>query len=391
MTRRSVWMFAACTALVLAPTLLSPIPIRAQDGSSRATATSDVDYDDPSNWLCRPGRDDACAVDLTTTVVFPDGTLATEEWGSDPDAPVDCFYVYPTVSTDQTPNSDLEADPAERSVIRSQFARFRSHCRTFAPMYRQVTLAALRAGMAGNSMDVDREMPYADVRAAWNHYLESDNRGRGVVLVGHSQGSSVLRRLIQEEIDGEPIQSRIVSALLLGMNIAVPEGRDVGGAFEAMPLCRSRTQTGCVVTYVSFAADEPPPADALFGSVPSEDQVAGCTNPASLAGDRSELAAYFSTDSADEGRWVDGKAITTPFVRLPGLVSGECVSGERGSYLSVSVHAAPGGPRTDDIGGRVVTEGEVQGAWGLHLIDVNLGMGNLVELVAEQTRSYLAE
>ena len=28
----------------------------------------------------------------------------------------------------------------------------------------------------------------ADVLAAWNYYLEHDNQGRGVVLVGHSQG-----------------------------------------------------------------------------------------------------------------------------------------------------------------------------------------------------------
>lgn len=390
MNRPSASALVLGVAVALGPSLFAPPSVHAQDGA--ADAASAADYADPANWLCRPGRDDACAVDLTTTVVFPDGTLATEEWGSDPDAPIDCFYVYPTVSTDQTPNSDLEADPAELSVIRAQFARFRTHCRTFAPMYRQVTLTALRAGLAGDDgMEVDREMPYADVRAAWNHYLERDNDGRGVILVGHSQGSSVLRRLIQEEIDGQPIESRIVSAMLLGTNLAVPEGREVGGAFQSMPLCRSRTQTGCIVTYVSFADEEPPPSSALFGSVPQDGQMAGCTNPASLDGGRGELRSYFTTGEEGGGRWVEGTTIETPFVRLPGLVSGECVSRDGRSYLSVSVHGVPGSPRTDDIGGRVVREGEIQRGWGLHLIDVHLAMGNLLDLASDQARSYLAK
>ncbi len=65
------------------------------------------DYADVKSWLCRPGRTDACTVDLSTTIVAPDGTLTPETWTADPNAPVDCFYVYPTVSTDATPNSDM--------------------------------------------------------------------------------------------------------------------------------------------------------------------------------------------------------------------------------------------------------------------------------------------
>jgi hypothetical protein len=79
-----------------------------------------------------------------------------------------------------------------------------------------------------------------------------DNKGRGVVLVGHSQGSGILTQLIRREIDGKPIQSRIVSALLLGTSLPVPSGKDGGGAFQHLPLCRSAQQTGCVITYASF-------------------------------------------------------------------------------------------------------------------------------------------
>jgi len=65
------------------------------------------DYSDPKTWLCRPGGHDACDVDMTTTVVAADGKLSRETWTADANAPIDCFYVYPTVSTDTTPNSDM--------------------------------------------------------------------------------------------------------------------------------------------------------------------------------------------------------------------------------------------------------------------------------------------
>lgn len=44
--------------------------------------------------------------------------------------------------------------------------------------------------------------------------------------------------------------------------------------------------------------------------------------------------------------------------------------------------------RTDDIVGDVVVGGQVQADWGLHLIDVNLAMGNLVEIVGRQSKAY---
>ena len=120
------------------------------DGASAQApgSTDDIDYSDGKTWLCRPGRQDACAIDLTTTVIAADGTFTRETFAPDPKAPIDCFYVYPTVSTDPGVNSDMTADPAELNVVATQFACFASKCRPFAPLYRQVTLAGLRAAMA---------------------------------------------------------------------------------------------------------------------------------------------------------------------------------------------------------------------------------------------------
>jgi hypothetical protein len=364
--------------------------------STDLAAQTKNDYGDQKNWLCRPGRQDACSVDQSTTIVKADGTLTREEWKPNPNAAIDCFYVYPTVSRDQGGNSDMIAGPEETGVVAAQLARFASVCRTFAPLYRQATLTALRAATAGTPITVDRALGYNDVLDAWKHYLANDNNGRGVVLIGHSQGSGVLTQLIRNEIDGKPAQSKIVSALLLGTNVAVPKGKDSGGAFQHLPLCRAASQTGCVVSYVSFRSTIPPPANSRFGRVPGDGMEAACVNPAALSGGKGELHAHLSagrgsiTGSAAEPKpWVTpAKAIETPWVSVPGLLSAQCVSNDKGSYLEVTVNGNPSDPRTDDIAGDVVANGQVNASWGLHLIDVHLAIGNLVELVGQQAQAF---
>ncbi len=372
--------------------------------SSLASIPAKIDYSNGDAWICRPGRQDSCTVDLTTTIVEANGRLSLERHVSRPKAAIDCFYVYPTISAQPTPNSDMTLGPAEKGVVRNQFARFGSQCRLYAPLYRQVTLTALREALIGvppapDAIDRERALAYNDVVDAWHYYLEHDNHGRGVVFIGHSQGASILMRMIQDEIDGEPVQSRLISAMLLGTNFAVPKGKEVGGTFQHIPLCQSNTQIGCVITYVSFRANAPPPANSRFGRVKDEGMVAGCTNPAALGGGSGELHAYLPTGMggnivsavADPPSWVTPtQPIDTFFVSVPGMLSAECVSNEHGSYLAVTVHSDPGGIRTHDIAGDLVFHGIVLRDWGLHLIDVNLAMGNLVDIVRQESKAYLA-
>lgn len=363
-----------------------------------ATPPKPNDYADGKTWLCRPGRQDACAIDHTTTVVAADGKLARETWTADANAPIDCFYVYPTISTDPTPNSDMNADPAELNVIKQQFARFASKCKPYAPLYRQVTLVGLRRMLApGAAVTLDQGLQYDDVKDAWNYYLKNDNNGRGVVLVAHSQGSFILNRLIHDEIDGKPIQSKLVSAILLGTVIAVPKGKDVGGTFQHVPLCRAAAQTGCVITFASFRSTIPPPANSLFGRVPDATMAAACTNPAALAGGSGSLHAYLDksgrtiTSTTPVKPWVTPEQpIDTPWVSVPGLLTAKCSSNENASgYLEVTVHGDPADPRVDDIVGDIGVGTNVLANWGLHLIDVNLAMGNLLDIVSQQTKAYL--
>ena len=86
--------------------------------------------------------------------------------------------------------------------------------------------------------------------------------------------------------------------------------------------------------------------------------------------------------------WVPGKPVTTPFVSVPGLITSECARNENGTYLSITVHGDPKDPRTDDIRGDVAIGGQVVPQWGLHLIDMNLFMGNFQDIVRSETRAY---
>jgi hypothetical protein len=365
----------------------------AQPAALAAAAPAKNDYADAKNWLCKPGRQDACAIDHTTTVINADGKLTQETWKADPNAPVDCFYVYPTVSTDPGQNSDMTADPAENNVIRQQFARLGAKCRPYAPLYRQVTLAGLRQMMSGGGRAVlDQGLGFDDVRDAFQYYIKNDNRGRGFVLVGHSQGSYVLRALIEQEIDGKPLQSQLVSAILMGTTVMVPKGKDVGGAFKSIPLCHAASQTGCAIVFATFRSTVPPPANSLFGIVTEPGMEAACSNPANLAGASGELKAYLSTEgrtilSGGKPRiWVTPEQkIDTPFVSVPGLLTAKCAANEHANYLEVTVHGNPSDPRVDDIGGDITPQ------WGLHLVDVNVAMGNLLDIVGEQAKAYAAK
>lgn len=374
-------------------------PARAQaPAPSPPAAAADLppnDYADDKNWLCRPGRKgDACDVDLTTTIVAADGTLTRETFAANPKAAIDCFYVYPTVSTDPGTHSDMTADPAELNVVLQQFARFASKCRPFAPMYRQMTLAGLRQRLGGGALNFSTGVWYTDARDAFRSYLRRDNQGRGFVLVGHSQGAYILTEILRQEIDGKPIQQQLVGAYLLGATFTVAKGRDVGGALTHIPLCRKPGQIGCVVNFSAFRATVPPPANTLFGRATDPAESGSCTNPATLGDGRAPLQPYFLTAGrliamgGGAPAWVKDKTVDTPFVTVPGLLTARCTSNEHATYLEITVHADPADPRTDDIPGDLGLPGKPVPMWGLHLVDVNLVMGDLLSNVEAQAATY---
>jgi hypothetical protein len=206
-----------------------------------------------------------------------------------------------------------------------------------------------------------------------------------VILIGHSQGSSHLGRLLREEIDADAgMRDLLVAAYVAGTSIDVPLDADVGGDLEQIPLCRAPDATGCVVTYSTFRSTAPPPPNAFFGRPRTAGGgMAGCVNPASPGGGSAVVRSAFPS-----GNWAlsDGSLTPpTPFMDLPGLVTAECRSGDGFSYLELTVHPNPADPRADDIAGADITP-----EWGTHLVDINVLSGSLIDLARRQVAAYTA-
>ncbi len=349
-----------------------------------------------TKWLCGPGvANDPCRPSLSTTVYrgFAEktGTVTPKR---DRDRGVDCFYVYPTVSDQRTRLATKSVDPELRSIAVYQAARFSQACRVYAPVYRQATVTALQAGTTTKG---DYLTAYGDVEAAFDAFLRRIGPKRAFVLIGHSQGTFHLQRLIRRRIDSKPaLRRRLVSAVLLGGDVAVRKGSDRGGSFRHIPTCASATQRGCVLAFSTFG--ETPPASALFGRGASRvaefldlpagaDLETACTNPAALGSDRSvPLTAIVPAAPFAPGTLIAAgisllglqwPTAPTTFIESRGAFTGAC-SREGGAHV-LRIAPAPGTPPP---------KASPTADWGLHLVDANIALGELVQVVRKQIRAF---
>ena len=349
-----------------------------------------------TKWLCGPGvAEDPCRPNLSTTLYRGwDQAAGSFTPRRSRDRGVDCFYVYPTVSNQQSRLSTKRVDPEIRSIALYQAARFSQLCRVYAPVYRQATIPALQAGTTTRR---DYLTAHGDVELAFDAFLRRIGRRRGFVLLGHSQGAYHLQRLVRRRIDDRPaLRRRLVSALLLGGDVTVRRRSDRGGAFRRVPTCERATQLSCVTAFSMF--NETPPEAAIFGRGGSRvadflDLPDGpgletaCTNPAALGRGRSaRLTSIVPTAPFAPGTLIAagiglmGVQWPTPpttFVRSEGAFTGRC-SRAGGAHV-LRIASRPGTP---------VPNASPTADWGLHLADANIAQGDLVTIVRRQIRAY---
>jgi hypothetical protein len=205
-----------------------------------------------------------------------------------------------------------------------------------------------------------------------------------VIFVSHSQGSFVLRKLIAEEVDGKPaMRRRIISALLLGGDVAVKKGGDRGGDFKHLRACRSRDQLGCVIAFSTY--NDTPPANSLFGRTTAAGQEVLCTNPAALGGGAGKLAPVYATAlfapsviGAQANLALAGlPRPKTPWAAIPNAVTGRCSRAGGANVLRVQ-------PLDEAFDVKALPDA----TWGLHLVDGNIALGNLADLVRHQIALY---
>ena len=374
---------AAVAALLLALVACSADEPSGQGAAAAAAPVSPAASAAPAAsttlWLCRPGLPaNPCEGGLDATL--QDGKSTVEAFTPAREPKIDCFYVYPTVSKAIALNAPMAVDADLVATVRAQAARFSSECRVFAPVYRQITSSAIFQGRYEDANA--RGIAERDVQAAWKDYLANDNDGRGVVLIGHSQGARTLTALLAKNIEKDAgARDRLVSALLIGGDVTVAAGKDVGGSFTDVPACRTPGQAGCVVAYSSFLA--PPPADSFFGRTKEVGREVVCVDPTKIAGGDGSLHPYLPSDKlspkALSATAVPG--LTTGFAAYPGQLKAECRKEGGASFLQIA--AVPGSKLP-------VADGPLGPRWGLHNGDVNLALGDLVDVVRKQAATYAA-
>jgi hypothetical protein len=345
-------------------------------------------------WLCKPGASpDPCTPSLSTTAYSSSGRVLGVKHPSPVKHPaIDCFYVYPTVSGQTTGNANLHIDPEENSIALYQAARYSQYCRVFAPMYRQQTLIGI--GLGHPTTPPSSALALADVRSAFRDYLEHYNRGRGFVLIGHSQGSFVLRQLIALDVDGKAaVRKRLVSAILLGGNVLVKRGKDIGGDFQHIHACHAARDLGCVVAFSTF--DQPVPANAIFGRPLNlggpqlrSDEVVLCTNPAALGGGSAPVDLIVPSQPFDKlsplyvGILILGLTQPMPptvWVEEPHGYLASCSSANNAHVLEIT-----------PVNGAQTPHPSPDATWGLHLLDANIALGNLIAMVNAQANAFVA-
>jgi pimeloyl-ACP methyl ester carboxylesterase len=338
-------------------------------------------YKDPKTWLCLPGRDDACARDLDATELLPDGTRQVVRDAPAAPPKVDCFYVYPTVDLSFGPGNHEDFDdvgPMARATF-AQVARFRSVCSLYVPLYRQVTIGTyFRKPSFGE--------PYFDVAAsdvvdAFLHYMGQYNRGRKIVLLGHSQGGQVLVRLLKKFFDDDPaMRERLLIAMPIGWPMDVEKGKTTGGTFATIPVCTHTGETACVVGFRSYVdGSNPSPR-----TTPPPGRESICVNPAELAfGAPRPFARAFIPVSENIKMFLHGvDDVASPFALLRSFYSGRCVEGSGGfRYLAIASTPASGDRRESPID---MSSRLVRGDMGLHIFDYQFAQGDMIELVAQR-------
>ena len=165
----------------------------------------------------------------------------------------DVFYVYPSAyaRTDASQPIFCPVDHpgmmqgAQTAYTRQAWA-FRTFANIYAPYYRQID-ATYQLSLTAAEQETNIEgPPSVDVFAAFKYYLKHYNHGRPFILVGHSQGSAVLRYLLSDYMKAHPrVYGRMIAAYIVGQSIT-PKYL---AANPHLKLARGASDTGVIVSW----------------------------------------------------------------------------------------------------------------------------------------------
>lgn len=201
------------------------------------------DYTSAYFWISLPDKSDSA--DLTPPNAETNSDITDPE--------IDVFFVHSTGYVGPGGwNSNMDAENSEiqstEYMLTSMASIFNGCCNIYAPHYREAHLASFGAEDTESSFAA-LDLAYQDIEAAFDYFLENYNQGRPFMIVSHSQGSLHSLRLLENKIDGKALSARLVAAYTLGYWLPMDKFER---GFEALQLCETPDQTGCLVSFDSF-------------------------------------------------------------------------------------------------------------------------------------------
>ena len=199
------------------------------------------DYAKDDSWAARPET-------------APPGAWETP-WG------VDVFFIHPTTYySSRHWNAPIDhaasADRVTQSALPNHAGPFGRAGELYAPRYRQATL--LTELNFGDDARRALELAYTDITQAFSHYLEHDNQGRAIMLVGVGQGGLHAQRLLAEEFSSPDMQERLVAAWFIDAATPMSLFKEQFSGFSA---CERKDEFGCVISWGAHARGQPHEAE----------------------------------------------------------------------------------------------------------------------------------
>jgi len=177
---------------------------------------------------------------------------------------VDVFYLYPTAggSKDSLPVITAVDDSAMMAGAAQDYARqataFDTIANIYAPFYRQDNSSGV------NRWNVIAGIPTTDATAAFDYYIKHFNSGRPFILLGHSQGSTVLTNLLSGYLKQNPkVYARMIAAYVIGS----PISRDYLQQNPHLKFATSPDDVGVIVSWNTEGPNESGVNPVLYGMV----------------------------------------------------------------------------------------------------------------------------
>ena len=194
-----------------------------------------ADYSNPEHWMISPQDDTS----LHKAFISDTSLLSY----------ADVFYVYPTVYLNKKEKDwNVSIDNKEQreraiNVTRLQASAWAESGRMFVPFYSQAHIRSYTELEEGGRKALLKA--YADIKMAFQYYLDNYNNGRPIILAGHSQGSTHLMLLIKDFFDEKELQKKLICAYMPGIGLKEDE-------FKSIPLLTKGDQIGGFVAWNTF-------------------------------------------------------------------------------------------------------------------------------------------